>query len=95
MHKNLSVIIWYRRVSLVVRARVGGRGFDPRPRQTKIFKTRNHGFPPWRSGIMDIALRQAIQWQDNGLVKYWIEIAQETWICELSQFNNWNTVDTA
>ena len=36
---------------------------------------------------MGIALRQALQCQDNGLVKYWLEIVQETWICELPLLN--------
>ena len=29
-----------------------------------------------------------LQSQDNGLVKYWLKIVQETWICELSPLNN-------
>ena len=33
---------------------------------------------------MGKALRLARQCQDNGLVKYWLEIVKETWICELS-----------
>ena len=43
------------------------------------------GFPPW---IMGLALRHARQCQDNGLVKYWLKVDQETWICELSLLNN-------
>ena len=45
--------------------------------------------------IMGTALQLAHQCQDNGLVKYWLKIVQETWIGELSPLNNWNTVDTA
>ena len=47
------------------------RKFDPRPRQTKIFKTVSSGYPPLALRIMGIALRLAHQFQDNGLVKYW------------------------
>ena len=32
------------------------------------------------------------QWK---MVKYWLKIVQETWICELSLLNNLNAVDTA
>ena len=75
--------------SLMVRASAsgaGGRGFDPQPRQTKVFKTGSSGFPSW---IMGIALRLARQCVDNGLVKYWLKkIVRETWICELSPLNN-------
>ena len=42
--------------SLVVRASAswaGGQDFDPRPRQTKVFKTGSGGFPPWRSGLWE------------------------------------------
>ena len=45
-----------RRGSLVVRASAswtGGRDFDPRPRQTKVYKTGSSGFPPWRSGLWE------------------------------------------
>ena len=41
---------------LVVRASAslaGGRGFNPRPRQTKVFKTGSSGSPPWRSGLWE------------------------------------------
>ena len=38
--------------------------------------------------IMGIELRLARQCQDNGLVKYWLKIVLETWICELSPLNN-------
>ena len=31
----------------------GGRGFDPRPWQTKVFKTGSSGFPPWRLGLWE------------------------------------------
>ena len=71
------------------RSWAGGRWFDPRQRQTKVFKTGSSGFPPWRSELW-IVLRLARQCQDNALVK----IVQETWNCELSPLNNWNTVDT-
>ena len=40
---------WDHRGGLLVRASAswaGGRGFDPRPRQTKVFKTDSGGFPP-------------------------------------------------
>ena len=43
---------------------------------------------------MGIALWLAYQGQDNGLAKYWLKIVKETWICELSPLNNWNTADT-
>ena len=58
------------------------RGFDPQPRQTKVFKTGSSGFPthPLTLGIMGIALRLARQCQDNELVNYWLKIVQETWI---------------
>ena len=92
-----------RRGGLVVRAPsswVGIRGSDPRPRQTKVFQTGSSGFtppppPPPALRIMGIALRLAHQWQDNGLFRYWLEVVQETWICELLPLNNWNIVDTA
>ena len=38
--------------------------------------------------IMRIILRLACQCQDNGLVKIWLEMDQETCICELSPVNN-------
>ena len=38
--------------------------------------------------IMGIVLQLARQCWDNGLVKYWLQIAQETWIYELSPLNN-------
>ena len=38
--------------------------------------------------IMRIAPRLACQSQDNGLVKYWLKVVQETWIGELSPINN-------
>ena len=60
-----------RQGGLVVKA--GGRGFDPRPRQTKVFKTGNGGFPPLALRNMRIALRLARQCQDNGLGKYWLK----------------------
>ena len=44
---------------------------------------------------MEIAFPLTRLCQDNGLVKYWLKIVQETWICELLLLNNWNTVDTA
>ena len=65
---------------LVVRASaswVGGCEFDPRPRQTNVFKTGSSGFPPWRSGL---AKRLARQCHDNELVKYWSKIVQKTWV---------------
>ena len=43
---------------------------------------------------MGLALRLARQCQEYGLVKYWLKIVGEAWICELSPLNNWNTVDT-
>ena len=70
--------------------------FNPRLRQTKVFKTGSSGFLPWHSGLSShqgIALQLARQCQDSGLVKYWLKIVQETWICELLPLNNWNTVD--
>ena len=41
--RTSTVATWLERLS-----REGGRGFDPRPRQTKVFKTGSNGFPPWR-----------------------------------------------
>ena len=46
---------------------------------SKVFKTGSSGFSPRLTG-----LQLAHQCQDNGLVQYWLEIVQETWICELS-----------
>ena len=49
----LSILFRNRRGGLVVRASVSGArgcGFDPRPRQTKVFETGSSVFPPWRSG---------------------------------------------
>ena len=93
-----STYKWDRRYGVMVRVSASwtrGRGFDPRLRQTKVFKTGSSDFLPWRSGLWGIALRLARQCQDNGLVKYWIKTVQETWIYELSPLNSWNTVDTA
>ena len=30
-----------------------GRGFNPRPRQTKVLKTGSSGFPLWRSELLE------------------------------------------
>ena len=46
----LAILYGDRRGGLAVRVSAscaGGRGFDPRPRQTKGFKTGSSGFPPW------------------------------------------------
>ena len=90
---------WDRHGGLVVRASAswaGCRGLDPRSRQTKVLKTGSSGFLPFLLRIMGKALPQARQCQDNGHVHYWLKIVQETWICELSLLDNWNTVvDTA
>ena len=87
----------YHRGGLVVRAvalLVGDRGFDPWPRQTKIFKTGRSGFP---LGAQDYgnSTTTVCKCQDNGLLKHWSKIVQEKWIYELSQLNNKNTIDTA
>ena len=74
------------RSSLVVRE--GSRGFYLRPRQNKVFKSGSRGFPPLALRITAIALRLVGQCQDNGPVKYWSKLVQETWICELSSLNN-------
>ena len=42
---------------------------------------------PMALRITEVALRQGHQCQNNGLVKYWLDRVQETWICELSPFN--------
>ena len=62
--------------------------FEPRQRQIKVCKTGGSGFPPLALRIMGLSLRLARQCQDNELVKYWLEIVQETWICKLSPLNN-------
>ena len=38
--------------------------------------------------IMGTALRLAHPCLDNGLVKHWLKIFDETWICKLSPLNN-------
>ena len=67
---------------------VWSRSTLPRPRQAKVLKTCSSGFPPLALRIMGVALRLARQCQDNRLVKYWLKIVQETWICEMSPLNN-------
>ena len=58
-------------------------GSIPRLDRLKYFKMVEVAFPLglW---IMGIVLQLARQCQDNGLVKYWLKIVKETWICELS-----------
>ena len=62
-------------------------GFDPRPLQTKVIKSGGSDFP-LALRIMRMALRLSRQCQDNIMVKHWLNIVQETWICELSPLNN-------
>ena len=60
---------------LVVKAPIlwaGGRAFDLRPRQTKIFKLVVVAFPH-ALRIMGRGPRLARQCQDNGLAKYWLK----------------------
>ena len=54
----------------------------------KVFKTGSSGFPPSALRVMGTVLQLARQRQDDGMVKYWLKIVQETWICELSPLNN-------
>ena len=54
----------------VVRASswAGGRGFDPRPRQIKFFKTGSSGFPRWRSGLWELHY----DWPTNVRIMDWL-----------------------
>ena len=84
-------IIFHRHSRLVVRVSASGavgHGFDPWPRLTKVFKAGSSGFSPLVLRIMGIALCLACQCKDNGMVKYWLKIVWETWICELLPSNN-------
>ena len=67
----------------------------PGPDRPKFLKTGGGDFPPWRSGIRDSTTTGPAGGRDNGLVKHWLKIVQETWICELSPLHNLYTVDTA
>ena len=68
-----------------VRLVSGGRRFESRPRQTKIFKL-VVVISPLKLRIMGTALRLFRQCQANGLIKFWLKLV--FWICELSPLHN-------
>ena len=68
-----------------VRLVSGGRRFESRPRQTKVFKL-VVVISPLKLRIMGIALRLFRQCQDNGLIKFWLKLV--FWICEPTPLHN-------
>ena len=86
-----SVVTWWLESQSLEREVMGSIPYRDRPKSLKLVVV------AFSLGlrIMGIALQLARQCQDNELVKYWLKIVQETWICELSLLNTWNTVDMA
>ena len=75
-HPYKYILIYDRRGDLVVRAsasRAEGRGFDPWPRQTKVFKTGSSGLPPWRSGLWV----QHYDWPVSVKIMDWLSIGKK------------------
>ena len=87
IYVTAAVALWLER-PLCEREIVGSIPGRDRPKSLKLVVV---AFPPWSSGLWE----QYYDWQHNGLVKYWLKLVQETWICELSPSNNRNTFDTA